>query len=515
MVATNLTICQISRPRSPGQAGHQVGLVIPTKGEAVVTRRAKADHRNISKRDIFLKARMLSEGVRVEMIREPPPGWKLPELPEDLSERARQPIQVDVSDGDAVISAIRQQQEFSYQECLLGNIIILDSAEIPAPIISKPSSALTLTLNGESAQISEGGQVLAKGIFFSPSARQPWSKRRLSSGLCVDEVLFGTSPGIVNVLFNLSCYNHNSNQACRYCGLFGNSASETVAELPLATLREYAAMQAEAVKIMTDCGWRGVVSFGGGALPPSIRGEYLDRLETVVEPLHHQLDSKTLSELHFVYNHYPPEDFSDFHRMKQMGIHSTSIDMEVVTSKAFAAICPGKHAYKPLEHWKEAQEASLEASLISATNIVAGLEPKQALLEGVHERLSKGVFPVPLQFMPTPSAPMARTPSKSAEWIVDVAERVADAYIRGSINVTGPFGRAATMSVARKLAPKAIRRMIPKGWDVPSSAAMPMSVNCVAFDELVRRVHRIPGGRFIPLPTAGVNTLPGDVPAGP
>ncbi|MHC4295602.1 MAG: radical SAM protein [Planctomycetota bacterium] len=247
---------------------------------------------------------------------------------------------------------------------------------------------------------------------------------------------------------------------------------------------------------------------GGGALPPSIRGEYLDRLEIVVEPLHDQLDSKTLRELHLVYNHYPPEDFSDFHHMKKMGIHSTSIDMEMVTSKAFKAICPGKHAYKPLEHWKEAQEAALGASLISATNIVAGIEPKEALLEGVHERLSKGVFPVPLQFIPTPNAPMAKSPASSAAWIVDVAERVADAYIRSSVNVTGPFGKAATMSIARKLAPKAIRQMIPKGWDVPA-AAMPMSVNCVAFDELVRRVHRMPGGRFIPLPTAGVNTLQG------
>jgi len=273
-------------------------------------------------------------------------------------------------------------------------------------------------------------------------------------------------------------------------------------------------MQAEGLKIMTDYGWRGVISLGGGALPPSIRGEYLDRVEIVVEPIHDQLDSKTLRELHFVYNHYPPEDFSDFHRMKKMGIHSTSMDMEMVTSKAFKAICPGKHAYKPLEYWKEAQEAALEASLISATNIVAGIEPKEALLEGVHERLSKGVFPVPLQFIPTPNAPMAKSPTKSAAWIVDVAERVADAYIRSSVNVTGAFGKAATMSIARKLAPKAIRQMIPKGWDVPGSAAMPMSVNCVAFDELVRRVHRIPGGRFIPLPTAGVNSLEADVPAG-
>jgi hypothetical protein len=463
--------------------------------------RVKADRRRITREDILLKARMISEGVRVKM-EQAPPGLSHPDLTEDPSEQARDEAKVNVSSGDAVVSAIKRQRGNSYQECLIGNVIIFDDAEIFAPIIAKESSPLTLTLEGRRARISEAGQVIARGTFYSPSAGHPWSSKRLSNGVLIDEYLFGTSPGIVNILFNLSCYNHNSDQACRYCGLFGNAACEEVEELPLGALKQYAGTQAEAVKIMTDHGWRGVVALGGGALPPSLRGEYLDRVEIVLEPLHDMLDSKTLGELHVVYNHYPPEDFSDFHRMRKMGIQSTSIDMEMVTPKGFKSICPGKNAYKPLEYWKEAQEAALEASLISATNIVAGIEPKEALLEGIHERLSKGVFPVPLQFLPTPNSPMARTPAKSAEWIVEVSQRIVDAYIRSFIDVTGPLGRAAMSSFARKLAPRAMHRVLPRAWDVPGSSAMPMSVNCVAFDELVRRVHRIPGGRFIPLPTA-------------
>lgn len=44
---------------------------------------------------------------------------------------------------------------------------------------------------------------------------------------------------------------------------------------------------------------------------------------------------------------------------------------------------------------------------------------------------------MPLQFLPTPNAPMARTRAKSPEWIVDVAERIADACIRDFIDVRG------------------------------------------------------------------------------
>jgi hypothetical protein len=461
----------------------------------------KSDRRRITREDVLLKARMISEGVRVK-IEKVPPGLRHPDLTENPSGEEREAKQVDVSKADDIVSSIKGERGNSYQECLIGNVIILDRAGIMAPIIRKAGSPLLLTLDGEKARITEDGQALAGGSFYSPSAGHPWSSRRLKNGVTLDDFLFGTSPGIVNVLFNLSCYNHNSGQACRYCGLFGNQACEEVDELPLGALKEYADITAEAVKIMTDLGWRGVVALGGGALPPSLRNEYLDRVEIVMEPLHDVLDAKTLGELHLVYNHYPPEDFSDFHRMRKMGIQSTSIDMEMVTPKGFKAICPGKHAYKPLEYWKEAQEAALEASLISATNIVVGIEPKEAVLEGVHERLSKGVFPVPLQFLPTPNAAMARTPAKSAEWIVDVAERIADAYIRSFVNVTRPLGKSAMMSFVRKITPKAVHRVLPQGWDVPGSAAMPMTVNCVAFDEMVRRVHRIPGGRLIPLPTA-------------
>lgn len=35
-----------------------------------------------------------------------------------------------------------------------------------------------------------------------------------------------------------------------------------------------------------------------------------------------------------------------------------------------------------------------------------------------------------------------------------------------------------------------------------------MPVICLAFDALVRQVHRIPGGRLVPLPNLGVAMTP-------
>lgn len=38
-----------------------------------------------------------------------------------------------------------------------------------------------------------------------------------------------------------------------------------------------------------------------------------------------------------------------------------------------------------------------------------------------------------------------------------------------------------------------------------------MPVICMAFDALVRQVHRIPGGRLVPLPNLGVVPTPAGV----
>jgi hypothetical protein len=85
-----------------------------------------------------------------------------------------------------------------------------------------------------------------------------------------------------------------------------------------------------------------------------------------------------------------------------------------------------------------------------------------------------------------------------------VAEKVARAYIRSAIDITGPFGRATLKGAVRKWLPRPLRRWISSGRPDMGPQAMPMPVNCVAFDALVRQVHRIPGGRRVPLPNLGL-----------
>ena len=102
--------------------------------------RARGDHRKVTKEDVLLKSRMLSEGVRLD-IKEAPPGLETLLTLEEIE--ARQPVddvEIDLCSTDFATSALKQQEGLGFTECYLGNVIILKGAEIAVPIVPKPGS---------------------------------------------------------------------------------------------------------------------------------------------------------------------------------------------------------------------------------------------------------------------------------------------------------------------------------------------------------------------------------------
>ena len=94
----------------------------------------------------------------------------------------------------------------------------------------------------------------------------------------------------------------------------------------------------------------------------------------------------------------------------------------------FAAICPGKHAYRPLEYWKEAQVASTEVFgpyTNTVTGVVVGMEPIPLLIEGFEERLSRGVLPVPFVFFAAPGSAYEGFRPPSADVLLESSEKMA------------------------------------------------------------------------------------------
>jgi biotin synthase-related radical SAM superfamily protein len=342
--------------------------------------------RNITKEDIFLKARILSEGIRMKVKKQPEKG--IPFRP-----------------------------------------FVLDGCDLVVRPLPNQYSRLEAVIDGDDVTISDMGKVLSTGKL---EVYRSWRDEIMSHGKPADNLfmLSGSSASIINIILNFRCYNYDSGQGCKYCGLFARSISK---DIPVSVTQTYTAHQVEMAVIAAQNGWRGTLAISGGAFPPSQRGQMVDNLERIMTQFRESLDEKILSQLHIGANVYPPDDFEEMHKWKELGVNAAEFDIEVMDPAYFKAICPGKSKSYSQKRWKEAQEAAVEIFGRGRgvyQSLVTGIEPMNSLVEGVEERISKGVYSAPLIFAPTPGTPYAEFRPPTAKWFVEANEKMADIYFR-------------------------------------------------------------------------------------
>jgi len=344
------------------------------------------EKRNITKEDIFLKARILSEGIRVKVKKQPEKG-----------------------------SPYRP--------------FVMDGCDLVVSLLSNPYSRLEAVIVGDDVSISDMGKTLVSGKL---EVRRSWHDELMSTGKTVENTFLrsASSISIINIIMNFRCYNFDSGQGCRYCGLFAAPLSMS----PSASVaHKITALHVETAVIAAQNGWRGTLSITGGALPPSQRGQTIKSLERVMAQLNESLDKETLSQLHIAPNVYPPDDLAEMYTWKDLGVNAAEFDLEVMDPAYFKAICPGKSKAVSQERWKEAQEAAVEIfgrGRGSFQSMVTGIEPMSSLVEGVEERILKGVYSAPLVMVPTRGSPYAQFRPPTADWFVEANEKMADIYFQ-------------------------------------------------------------------------------------
>lgn len=440
-----------------------------------------ADTSRITKDDIFLKARLMSEGVRI-------PGAKIPpfrELKKSCFE-IDLPKKLDLEDVDGVMRLFHQSiQSDSTKLDVMGNRVNMQFNNLRVPLYPNPHSRLECVTDGDDVAIYEGGEQVCTGRM----EREPaWYDEKLSNGLPARAAMPAVSAEVINVVFSLSCINMNTNRGCHYCGFFANPVSRKIVMLPKKSLKAWARYQGEAVKIATDNGWRGMLAVTGGALPPAHRREYLERLDILMSGIREVVGDKTLSDLQITYNHYPPENLADMYEWKELGIKGTSIDIEVMDPAYFRAICPGKSAYKPHEYWKEAQQASVDVFgpyLQTSGCVVVGVEPMELLLKGIDERLSKGVLPIPLIYFSTPGSACWGHRAPTAEWLVETTERMADIYVKHSPKIIRSLVKDLRNAGVSNLVRGAVSKVGERGARSKTSDSAQV---LLVFDEIQRRI---------------------------
>jgi bacteriochlorophyllide c C-7(1)-hydroxylase len=288
-------------------------------------------------------------------------------------------------------------------------------------------SRLEVVIEGFDVTLSEAGEVLATGTL---QKRAPWRDKLMGDGTPVNNSISYDGALIATITISTGCFAHASGKGCKYCG-FGPMFEQGGPVKSFSETLQMAERQIEALSIAIENGWRGAILLVGGAAPPERRGQWTtDLFEAVMARFQASVDGDILSQLQIAADVYPPEDLGELHKWKSFGINSAQFETEILDPAYFKAICPGRGEQ---ERWFEAQEAAVELfgrGRGCSSLFVSGIEPMAGMLEGVEERVSKGVYVMPTQFVSYPGSPMEGMRPPAAEWFIEANEKIVDIYFK-------------------------------------------------------------------------------------
>ena len=296
---------------------------------------------------------------------------------------------------------------------------IFDDSFMQAETRPNPRSRLEVGVDGNDVTVSEAGEVLATGKLVP---RAPWRDALMSDGTKLDDAVVGVNVVSYVPTFN-RCYAYDCGQGCKFCGAGAQYASSGMPLLSMSEMLVMAERSIEATSIAIRNGLRYVLIIGGAA-PPELRDQFTtDLFEAIMARFRQSLDDDVFSQVRFVPSVYPPKDLRHFEKWKSFGIPSVEMDCQVMDPAYFKAICPGRGEKR---QWYEAQEAAVEVFGRDGgclSNVVMGIEPMAGMLEGIEERISKGVSMVPLVFKPYPLSAMEHMQPATAEWYMEAQEK--------------------------------------------------------------------------------------------
>jgi len=126
-----------------------------------------------------------------------------------------------------------------------------------------------------------------------------------------------------------------------------------------------------------------------------------------------------------------PLDFSNIDRFKEAGYRTTAMNIEIWDKNIYNTICPGKAKESGgWEHWLSALEYAVKVFGHGRvrSNIVAGIEPKAKVLEGLEYLASKGIVGTTTIWCPNIGSALEGHRTPEASWHLDIAEKLVSIW---------------------------------------------------------------------------------------
>lgn len=128
----------------------------------------------------------------------------------------------------------------------------------------------------------------------------------------------------------------------------------------------------------------------------------------------------------------PTRDINDVKKVYELGAHSVSFNFEVFDKGYWKAIVPGKDKYIGRDLWEEslikATELYPKGRVFSA--LIAGLEPRQTLLQGVEWCCERGIVPIVVPFSPETGSQFEGFRPPTHKWMFDTMVMATDIMLK-------------------------------------------------------------------------------------
>jgi len=268
----------------------------------------------------------------------------------------------------------------------------------------------------------DGSKVIGPLKFPQP---HPVSKTTLSTGEKFNQVANVSAEGGISVGYSTECSLKDAGEDCLFCSINVRDKDGSSGRIQLKTARQVA----EAYHLARQAGEANHFRITGGFVPERRELEYyLDVADAIRE---------YYSSFYGVAIIGAPADITILHKYKEAGFTNISHNLEVWDKNIFATICPGKEKRNGgWQHWIESLEyaVSVFGKGNVHSNLVSGLAPKDAQLEGIEYLATKGVVCHFNPFRPQIDTPLEGYRSPTADWHWDVLDRATDIYKRYGFN---------------------------------------------------------------------------------
>ena len=277
----------------------------------------------------------------------------------------------------------------------------------------------------------DGRYIIRKGhsIVFDPvtfATRAEYYDKKTSDGTLMQTVAQDYGYGKIFIPYSNECALKDKGLDCLFCNINATKSSyANKQDINWKTANQIAETVAEAYKEGFD-----QLTISGGFIPERREVDYyVDVAEAIAE-------TTGLDNFNGTACVGAPLDFSVFEKYKEAGYSTIATNLEIWNEGIFNAICPGKKDFcGGRQNWLNAldEELRVYGKYKVRSTFVAGIEPKQSLLEGIEYLVEKGVIAIPSQWNVNAGSALEGSRTPEPDWHWDVFEKTVAIWRKNGV----------------------------------------------------------------------------------